>query len=66
MRQTAVTRLGSNTLRDLRAEFQRLFGMVSLAIATNRSEGFEIYEMYVDDTTNELVIVHEGGEKRIT
>lgn len=60
-----TSQISDVSLRQVRAEFRRVFDFLSRAIEANRDSGHEIYEMYVDQTTNELVIIHENGEKRI-
>ena len=59
-------RVRSASLRDVRTEFRRVFKELSKVIGsetgTNRSQ---ISDMYIDKTTDELVITHTDGEKRI-
>lgn len=59
-------RVRSASLRDVRAEFRRVFKELNKVIGseagTNRSQ---ISDMYIDKTTDELVITHTDGEKRI-
>lgn len=60
-------RVKSASLRDVRAEFRRVFKELNRVIGseagTNRSQ---ISDIYIDKTTGELVITHTDGEKRIT
>lgn len=61
------SRIKDVSLRAIRAEFQAIFDELKRSISslagTNRSQ---ISDVYVDITTDELVITHQGGEKRIT
>lgn len=66
MRLDLTTQLRRLDLREIRSEFNRIFTLVGRMIEANREAGHEIYAMYVDESTGELVIEHEGGEKRIT
>ncbi len=68
---TYLTRKASEirdlSIREIRAEFNRIYmelnSMIGSIAGTNR---FQISDIYVDATTDELVITHSGGEKRIT
>ncbi len=60
-----VTGIRDIGLREIIEEFTKLRRYIGFAVSSLDANNYTVHDVYVDRTTDELVITHAGGEKRI-